>query len=166
MSARTTGAEMIAAERARQVREEGYSNDHDDRHVDGALARAAACYAIAEPVYVERRYAGQVHFVDPWPWEDHYDKRKDGGNYPNAIPPVASERRLDMLVKAGALLAAEIDRLIRAAADAADDFESEHDVMLEAICGRVLVGQGSDVSDPLCVLPRGHRGGCRMETQR
>lgn len=114
----TSGVQMIAEERARQIASEGYGAEHDDRHVSGEIARAAACYAIAEPLYVERRYAGQVRFVDPWPWADHYDKRKDASNYPNAIPPVASERRLDMLVKAGALISAEIDRLLRARSEA------------------------------------------------
>jgi hypothetical protein len=28
-------------------------------------------------------------------------------------------------------------------------------------CGRLLVGQGSDTYDPLCVLPVGHEGVCR-----
>lgn len=110
------GADDIAAERARQVADEGYDETHDDRHTQGQLATAAACYAIARPLYVEERdRAAAVIFHDPWPWEDHHDKRKDQANWPNAIPPVASERRRDMLVKAGALIAAEIDRLDRMA---------------------------------------------------
>lgn len=28
-------------------------------------------------------------------------------------------------------------------------------------CGRLLIGQGSDTSDPLCTLPSGHSGRCR-----
>ena len=30
----------------------------------------------------------------------------------------------------------------------------------EEMCGRLLVGQGGDTYDPLCVLPRGHSGRC------
>jgi hypothetical protein len=30
-------------------------------------------------------------------------------------------------------------------------------------CGRLLVGQGGDTWDPLCVLPKGHTGRCRPE---
>lgn len=30
-------------------------------------------------------------------------------------------------------------------------------------CGRLLVGQGSDTYDPLCVLPAGHAGVCKPE---
>lgn len=109
-----SGVSLIAAERQRQVEEEGWTTEHDDAHRGGELATAAACYAIARPLYVEDRRAGAVIFRDPWPWEDHWDKRKDCANWPNAIPPVASERRRSLLVKAGALIAAEIDRLDRA----------------------------------------------------
>lgn len=31
------------------------------------------------------------------------------------------------------------------------------------LCGRVLVGQGDDTYDPLCVLPAGHSGSCRPQ---
>lgn len=31
----------------------------------------------------------------------------------------------------------------------------------EGMCGRLLVGQGDDTYDPLCVLPAGHDGLCR-----
>lgn len=108
-----SGIERIAAERARQIAEEGWTPEHDDQHSDGALSRAAACYAMPEELYVERRLAGFVGFQDPWPWEHHQDKRKHASNYANAIP-VDGERRVDLLVKAGALIAAEIDRLERA----------------------------------------------------
>lgn len=32
-----------------------------------------------------------------------------------------------------------------------------------AICGRLLVGQGDDTYDPMCVLPAGHAGICKPE---
>ncbi len=41
-----TGAEMIAAERERQVSEEGWTAEHDDEHIMGELAAGAACYAL------------------------------------------------------------------------------------------------------------------------
>lgn len=31
------------------------------------------------------------------------------------------------------------------------------------ICGRLLVGLGSDTYDPLCILPEGHAGLCKHE---
>lgn len=110
----TGGIDKIAAERQRQVAQEGWTSEHDDNHRDGSLAIAAACYAMPEIIYVERRYARYVGFVDPWPWANHEDKRKQQSNHVNSIP-TAGERRIDMLVKAGALIAAEIDRLERKA---------------------------------------------------
>lgn len=85
------GVELIAAERERQVTEEDWTPQHDDAHTRGQLAKAAACYAIhANGGTVSRR---------DWPWEGEWWKPSD---------PIRS------LTKAGALIAAEIDRLQRA----------------------------------------------------
>lgn len=113
------GVRLIAEERRRQVEVEGWSTAHDDDHSDGALALAGACYALPpEKVHVPRiansvrgmEDAGYVyHYTRPgpgqviWPWEPKHYKRT----------PVD---RIRELVKAGALIAAEIDRLHRAAA--------------------------------------------------
>ena len=35
-----------------------------------------------------------------------------------------------------------------------------HEGRVPAKCGRLLVGQGDDTSDPLCLLPVGHVGLC------
>lgn len=83
------GVERIAAERERQVSAEGWSLEHDDQHVDGALAHAAAVYA-----------SDRVDINDVWPWPDEGPKIKD---------------EISNLVRAGALIAAEIDRLQRQA---------------------------------------------------
>jgi hypothetical protein len=106
-----TGAELIAAERERQMSEEGWTPDHDDKHGNGSLAVAAACYAMPKRLFVLNEGAGVIQFNDPWPWSDG-DSRKKQSNYPNFIP-THGQARLRMLVKAGALIAAEIDRLLR-----------------------------------------------------
>jgi hypothetical protein len=93
------GAARIAAERRRQVEAEGWTFDHDDQHTDGKLAQAAACYAVA----TVPMYAG--HFPVIWPWSPRWDKR------PGKSADVAA--RIRALEKAGALCAAEIDRLQR-----------------------------------------------------
>lgn len=31
---------------------------------------------------------------------------------------------------------------------------------LEHVCGRLLVGRGTDTADPMCLLPAGHRSVC------
>jgi len=90
---RSGAVAAILAERERQVTAEGYTPYHDDRHELGQLAEAAACYAAN---------AGGVVWADPvpspWPWEASHWK--------------PSTPRRD-LVKAGALILAEIERLDR-----------------------------------------------------
>ena len=85
------GIDLIASERARQISEEGWTPEHDDTHRTGQLARAAARYALQ---HVPGR-PGRVR----WPWATSWFK-------PSANP-------VRNLVKAGALIAAEIDRLQR-----------------------------------------------------
>jgi hypothetical protein len=102
MSDKKTGVELITEERARQTTVKGYTSDHDDEHVHGEIAWAAVCYAAPDHVYRWRTRGGHC---DPWPWSLEYDKR------PPVSPPV--EDRVRALVKAGALIAAEIDRLNR-----------------------------------------------------
>lgn len=95
--AQPDGAALIAAERRRQVEVEGWTAEHDDdvgRH--GKLARAAAVYATPLP---DR----DPDFVQQfWPWEQ-----------PSFYKPTPLDRVRE-LTKAGALIAAEIDRLQRA----------------------------------------------------
>lgn len=115
-----SGIELIAAERERQVTEEEWTSEHDDGHKDNALAWAAVCYAAPGRVYVERQGSDSIAFVDPWPFKGNsdlagrgfydWDKRKRLANYVQMPPP---GDRLDYLVKAGALIAAEIDRIQR-----------------------------------------------------
>lgn len=84
-----TGADMIARERRRQISKEGWSRDHDKRcHGDDQLVEAAICYAGAFSDEAEEPHG----WPDGWVWNP-----KD---------------RLSNLVRAGALIAAEIDRLM------------------------------------------------------
>jgi len=112
-----TGAELIVAERERQMSEEGFDAEHDDDayHRGGELALAAACYAAPVPIYTEDDSPGRFIFTDAWPhtWEHRWDKRRRGNwdLLPNRELPVHEQIR--NLVKAGALIAAEIDRLQR-----------------------------------------------------
>lgn len=91
--------EDIAAERRRQIEVEGWAPEHDDMHRDGVLARAAACYADPHLVFRGWTRDGQkVSIPDHWPWEPSWWK--------------PTTRRRD-LVKAAALIVAEIERLDR-----------------------------------------------------
>lgn len=107
------GVALIASERERQVTGEGYTPEHDDEHQVGELALAAALYATPTLLYEQRRYAVAVTFQDPWPWEPRFDGRPHNGNVLKANTALPREARIRQLVKAGALIAAEIDRLER-----------------------------------------------------
>jgi hypothetical protein len=87
-----TGVDLIAAERRRQVEAKGWTPEHDAEHTNDQLARAAACYAMPA---MYRAYIDPMCPAD-WPW--HRGHWKPGN-------------RLRELAKAGALIAAEIDRL-------------------------------------------------------
>jgi hypothetical protein len=106
MAAKTktlNGAELIYRERNRQLRVEGWTAEHDDDHCHGELATAAACYA-----KVESDNSVRAPWNPPreWPWDREWWKPKSGGH---ANDP----KRIADLVRAGALIAAEIDRLQR-----------------------------------------------------
>ena len=83
----------VMNERDRQWNEEGWTPEHDDQHSGGELAIAGACYALAAS-------GAEAAGLDWWPWSFKWWKPGD--------------RRRD-LVKAAALLLAEIERLDRAA---------------------------------------------------
>lgn len=94
-----SGVDLIAAERERQVSAERWTPEHDDEHDRAQMARAAACYALTrgEVVKVEKTTIPPME----WPWGSAWWK------------PTGDAVR--DLVKAGALIAAEIDRLQRGA---------------------------------------------------
>lgn len=96
-----TAINDIAAERQRQIESEGWTPEHDDEH-NGDLAKAAACYAAPQSVFWPREGEGlsASHPALIWPWERDWWKPAD--------------RRRE-LVKAGALIVAEIERLDRIA---------------------------------------------------
>jgi len=118
----STGIFLISQERERQILEEKWTIEHDDEHTDGSLALVATCYASPIKIFQIDELAGGLAFIDPWPdsWLKMYDKRMGYGerkkNPGNVVPnphTYNKKERLDLLVKAGALIAAEIDRLNR-----------------------------------------------------
>jgi hypothetical protein len=99
-----TGIEMIAVERNRQISVEGYTPEHDDNHDMGELALAAALYAIPYEAHVgSERLIKQDDFIGL------HIALETGCNF--FVNPEPDNMR--RLVKAGALIAAELDRLIR-----------------------------------------------------
>jgi hypothetical protein len=128
------GIQLIAAERQRQIVDEGWAPEHDAHHAADELATAAAAYA-QRP---DRRSLIRL-IQDPadggWYYDNAHTRSTCGPRCTCAkrgIPDDApkkdvpedwpfdpswwkpSEDRVRDLVKAGALIAAEIDRLLLA----------------------------------------------------
>lgn len=110
---KTDALHSVIAERRRQIMSEGWTPEHDDEHAQGEMALAAACYAAHTATWefighgldskggLFRAYQSAQEFVGRmWPWAREWWKPKD-------------ER--SNLVRAAALLLAEIERMDRAA---------------------------------------------------
>lgn len=102
--AQTAAARDVLAERQRQVQAEGWSNAHDDEHDAGDMAAAGASYALnaADLLHPFSQGDGGGDMPDCWPWATVWWK--------------PSTARRD-LVKAAALILAEIERCDRAEAE-------------------------------------------------
>lgn len=109
-----TAIDEIAAERERQIAVEGYDAAHDDLHSNGEIAMAAACYAAPALIFTKDERAKATIYGDPWPWDEKYDKRPFVGNTIRDPAKTSDKVRRDLLIKAGALIVAEIERLDRA----------------------------------------------------
>ncbi|RZL30257.1 MAG: hypothetical protein EOP35_24120 [Rubrivivax sp.] len=90
----------VLAERQRQIELEGWTPEHDDAHKGGSMALAASCYAMAgaQSDRVSSEFVGKLWPWTGWAWQ--WWKPKD---------------KRHNLVRAGALILAEIERLDRAA---------------------------------------------------
>lgn len=98
----TSAARDVLAERRRQIDEEGYEHKHDDEHVSGEIAAYAAFFAMPPAARkwpaTETGYGstfGTAIVPDGWAIPDEGDRRHE-------------------LLKAGALILAEIERIDRA----------------------------------------------------
>lgn len=98
------GIDIITAERKRQIEVKGYTPEHDDEHDLGELSLAAALYALPydakqgdEPLITQADFIG-LHITLETGCDFYLDPEP---------------HKLKRLAKAGALIAAEIDRVIR-----------------------------------------------------
>lgn len=97
-----TGVDLIASERVRQMCDEGWTLTHDDAHRQAEMVAAACCYAGLARRQADGTIQSRARDIGPpsgWPWAYEWWKPTDD--------PTRN------LVKAGALIAAEIDRLQR-----------------------------------------------------
>lgn len=106
---RVSATRNVLAERLRQIEVEGWTAEHDDKHERGEMALAASCYAMNAAIAskfdgefptVAQLEAAHSRSAPPpgWPWHNNWWKPKD---------------RRSALVRAAALLIAEIERLDR-----------------------------------------------------
>lgn len=86
------GVELIAAEHQRQIDVEGYTEEHDDGHNGGEMAISAAAYALQHTRF---KHTGKDIGID------------------GSCCPLKPKGPIRDLVRAGALIAAEIDRIQR-----------------------------------------------------
>lgn len=102
----TDWAGEIKKERERQVSEEGWASEHDDKHTDCSIANAAACYATSYRELMVRTSSEndplglRDHYETVWPWHEYWNKKYQ-------------HDRKRQLVIAGALILAELERLER-----------------------------------------------------
>lgn len=99
-----TGIDLIAEERARQQVGEGFDARRDDQYVSFELAAAASTYVFHAALPPEVRESLHHKPAIEWPWSMAWWKPAAG---------TSPEARIRDLQKAGALIAAEIDRLQR-----------------------------------------------------
>ena len=100
------GIELIAAERQRQIEQEGWTPEHDAQHTGGEMADAGAVYADAASALIRGASVEDIaeSYLDGvgalvWPWDDEWLK----------IDPDP----IRTLTKAGALIAAQLDLLLQ-----------------------------------------------------
>jgi hypothetical protein len=93
-----TGIQLIAEERERQISQEGWTDANDDEHGFGELALAGAAYALSGiEDFADRPLRGEIRRLFPW-----------------SLDWLKPRNPVRDLTRAGALIAAEIDRLQRA----------------------------------------------------
>ncbi|NML24294.1 hypothetical protein [Zoogloea dura] len=107
LSQTTFASRDVLAERRRQVEAEGWTPEHDDEHVNDEIA-ALACFYAMPPGARE------------WSGPDGYGDTLGEAIRPDGWQATTGDRRRE-LVKAGALILAEIERIDRAAARKIND---------------------------------------------
>lgn len=100
--------EAIFEERARQIHSKGFDSERDDRYVNGELAEAAGAYVLQAAIQSVESFPGELGEpgLSWWPWPKSGWKPQD------------RERNL---IRAGALIVAELERLKRAKCKAPEE---------------------------------------------
>lgn len=121
----------VMAERRRQMMVEGWTAKHDNEHKDGAMAVAAACYAAtALPDRVSGELVARLWSWTGWAWQwwKPKDKRRN-------------------LIRAAALLLAEVERMDRAAECPDHEDPFQHGVYQASRATDALSASGVNLPD-------------------
>lgn len=140
----------IIAERQRQISEEGWISAHDDEHADGEMMRAAMIYlhwgTDRQGPVIDEETSPRDGVPEGWPWDVKWWK------------PKSLERNLE---RAGALMLAERDRLVRAG-KYTGHVEQKIGLVLAALASApqpACVGVGEDPCNALSPAPSPGAGG-------
>lgn len=97
------GIDLIAQERIRQIEEERFNREHDKQHNECELAWLAVSYIMPHALRVKCD-CGALWLITPGVMFDQT-------GFDQALFKRHSKGNIERLVKAGALIAAEIDRI-------------------------------------------------------
>lgn len=107
-----TGIQLIAEERKEQIKKHKWTSKHDDIHILGELAEAAVVCASNIKLYWRKDHTDGCSFnllqMPNWNLPVKYNGNVLIPNYNST-----TDERIHQLKVAGALIAAEIDRLLR-----------------------------------------------------
>lgn len=111
------GLDLIAAE----ITQRRVLGKVDTKSIDdGQMAMAAACYAAPQQLYRLDGEDDDCVMSDPWPWarqdDDRHavgERRHCRGRLPADPETCTVEERIELLAKAGAMIALEINRLLK-----------------------------------------------------
>jgi hypothetical protein len=108
-----TGIELIADERKEQIEKHGFDSNHDKKFKRGSLSYHAAI--LATPTILYEKYdsaVNKISFIVAEPFDNwKLPNQNFNGNEVIDNELLPKEQRIKQLVVAGALIAAEIDRL-------------------------------------------------------
>lgn len=109
----TKGGEIVLAERSRQINEKEYTPNNDLRHNTDQLALAALCYVTPWRKRLGSWYKLGSTTPFQWPWHARFWRPGHQiGSFPGYWEKEDLDARIRELAKGGALVIAEIDRLL------------------------------------------------------
>ena len=110
-----TGIELITEEREEQLKKHGFDKEHDKEHTNDSLSWNASVLASPYVLYTKHKLANGIHFMkatidNHWKLPNQ-NYKPHGSNVIIDNCELSGKERIKQLTVAGALIAAEIDRI-------------------------------------------------------